>query len=120
MKTPKPSLKTLVSVCGNEPHLAKELRAILTEPRADVIARIASQLHHGFVESLPFARMLAMNTAGNFHGVEAMESTQGEYADFLNAGDTYAPTVIYWRGRFRVQSVGDFVETMERRSVHFK
>ena len=52
-------------------------------------------------------------------GRESRESTGGEYADYLNAGDTYADTVIYWHGAYRVQSVGDFVETMSRKSVHF-
>lgn len=35
------------------------------------------------------------------------------------AGETYAPTVIYWRGQYRVQSVGDFIETMQRQGVRF-
>ena len=30
-----------------------------------------------------------------------------------------ARAVIYWRGAYRVQSLGDFVETMERQWVHF-
>lgn len=54
------------------------------------------------------------------HGPEAMVSSKGEIADYLNAGDSYAATVIYWRGRYRVQSIGDFVEVMERQKVTFK
>lgn len=64
-------------------------------------------------------RMYALNACGSFHGHESIESTAGEYAEYLNAGDTYAETVIYWRGAYRVQSIGDFVEIMEKRGVHF-
>ena len=53
-------------------------------------------------------------------GLESMVSTNGEYAEHLNAGDTYNETVIYWRGAYRIQCVGDFVETMNRASVHFE
>ena len=54
------------------------------------------------------------------YGLDGMTSIDGEHAEYLNAGDTYNDTIIYWRGSYRVQSVGDFVETMGRRSVHFK
>lgn len=119
MTTPKPSIKTLTDVCGNEPHLAIELRAILKAPIADVMARIESLLHHGYCESKAYARMLALNEAGHFYGVESIGNTSGEYADYLNSGDSYTSTIIYWRGRYRVQSVGDFIETMERRGMRF-
>ena len=32
---------------------------------------------------------------------------------------TLSRTIIYWRGRYRVQSLGDFVETMGRQGVRF-
>ena len=66
--------------------------------------------------------MRPMSTLGTFpdvHGVEYTQSTEGEYMSYLNVGETYTPTLIKWRGRFRVQSLGDFVETMERNSVYF-
>ena len=53
-------------------------------------------------------------------GVEGVEEAKtGLYADYLNTGDTYAPTVIYWRGAYRVQSLGDFVEIQERQGYRF-
>lgn len=64
-------------------------------------------------------RLEALNAAGRFHGIESADSTAGEFASFLNAGDSYAPTVIYWRGAYRVQCIGDFVETLERRGIRF-
>lgn len=65
-------------------------------------------------------RLHVLNDAGGLHGVESVESESGEFASYLNTGDSYADTVIYWRGRYRVQSVGDFVETLERAGVKFK
>jgi len=51
------------------------------------------------------------------HGVESVGSTKGEHAYYLNTGDRYADTVIYWRGKYRVQPLGDFIE---RNRVGFK
>lgn len=66
-------------------------------------------------------KMTALNELGEFAGTESMEHVNGEeYAEYLNAGDTYAATLIYWRRRWRVQCIGDFVEVMERRSIRFK
>ena len=46
-------------------------------------------------------------------GVEGDCSDNGEghvTIQYLNTGDTYEKTVIYWRGRFCVSSVGDILE----------
>ena len=57
---------------------------------------------------------------GGSYGLSHAESTEGEYVTSLNTGDVYADTVIFWRGNYRVQSLGDFVETLKRQSVYFK
>lgn len=65
-------------------------------------------------------RMHALNTAARAFGVERYRSVCGRYwFACLNTGDVYNPTVIYFGGRYRVQSVGDFIEVMERRGVRF-
>ena len=66
-----------------------------------------------------YLRLLALNQALEMHGVEYMLSTGDEYAEYLNTGHMYTPTLIRWRGKYRVQSVGDFIETMERRGIRF-
>jgi hypothetical protein len=33
---------------------------------------------------------------------------------YLNAGDTYDLTVVYWRGRFRATTWGDCIESAQR------
>lgn len=58
--------------------------------------------------------MAALNAVGRFYGLASAETIAGEYADFMDTGDIYAPTVIRWRGRYRVAALGDFIETMER------
>lgn len=66
-------------------------------------------------------KLTALRELGEFFGVEAMETVkEGEYAEYLSPGDSYIPTLIFWRGRWRVQSIGDFVEVMERRHIRFK
>lgn len=114
-----PSVKTL-SQCFDDP---KHARRILEMNRRELeqLPEVCEFINSCFHKPLTFTlRLHALNTAGGFHGAETLESTAGEYAEYLNAGDSYAPTVIYWRGRYRIQSVGDFVETMERNSVRFR
>lgn len=67
-----------------------------------------------------YLRLIALDEAARTHGVEVAETKGGEYAEYLNTGDTYHPTVIRWRGKYRIQSLGDFVEALERRGIFFK
>lgn len=126
MKTRKrlPSVKTLARIFGTG---AKEARRVLEMSRAqlsehpDGKAFIATT-HHGYVESLAFFKMSILDKIGGFYGVESLRRTrtrEDEYADYLNAGDTYNETLIYWRGQWRVETLGDFIEKMWRRSIRF-
>lgn len=114
MKTP--SIKTLARIFA-DPEKAKEIfqmsRADLenTGPGRDMLMSCFNP------PKTYDLRLYVLNAAGGFYGVEAIETTQGEYAEYLNAGDTYTETIIRWRGTYRVQSVGDFVE---RQRVAFK
>jgi hypothetical protein len=59
-------------------------------------------------------RMYVMNSLDpGLFGIET-EEIKSEYFDYLNAGDAYNPTVILWRGKFRVQDVATFRERNER------
>lgn len=114
-----PSIKTLSAVFAD----AKQARAILEMNRAQLLALPAGEARARECYNPPKTydvRMHCLNAIdAGLHGLESMESTGGEYAEYLNTGDSYAPTLIYWRGAYRVQSVGDFVETQERASVRF-
>lgn len=119
-KTHLPSIKTLELAFADN---AKDARRVLEMTREEMenhpigAARVRECYH---TPQNYDVRLSILNVLGGFHGIEALEGTRGEWAPYLNAGDCYAPTVIYWRGRYRVQSLGDFVETMERQGVKFK
>lgn len=111
----------------------KTLSAVFTDPTQ---ARAILEMTHVQLRELPAGaarihechhapkwwdvRMHCLNAIDDgLHGLESVQSVNGAYAEYLNTGDTYAPTLIYWRGAYRVQSIGDFIETMERQSVRF-
>ena len=114
-----PSSKTLRLIYGDN---AKEAKALLKANRADLLKNEAADRMrrdcYSTVRNFEL-RLCALNALGEFHGVECVTATNGEYAEYLNAGDSYAATLIRWNGRYRVQSIGDFIETMERQGVRF-
>lgn len=118
-KTPTAGIKTLAKVFDDAATAHSILTMVKSELNAHPVgaARI-KECHHA--PDTWDIRLHILNDLGGFHGVESIESTKGEFASYLNAGDCYALTVIYWRGRYRVQSLGDFVETMECQGVKFK
>lgn len=112
----KPSIKTLSQCFGNP----REARRIFDMSRAELLETDVGAARNRECHSAPRTadlRMHVLNVCGGFHGIESLASERqsngysaDEYADYLNAGDSYLPTVIYWRGRYRVQCVGDFIE----------
>jgi|GEM_PF-3888976 len=52
-------------------------------------------------------------------GVESLLSEQGVCV-YLNTGDSYAATVIFWQRFYRVQCLADFIFTQERRGIRFR
>ena len=115
----KPSIKTLSAVFSDP----KKARAIFEMSRAQLLETEAGNTRYNECYNPPKTYDLRLHVLdaldSGLYGVEAVESTGGEYADYLNTGDSYAPTIIYWRGRYRVQSLGDFIETMQRQGVQF-
>lgn len=108
-----PSVKTLSAVFGNP----KEAKRIFRMTRAELCDLPAGAARAKECHNPPPTYDLRMTCLdaldGGLYGVESI-SVGDEYADYLNTGETYAATVIYWRGNYRVQSIGDFVETLER------
>lgn len=115
----KPSVKTLSAVFSDP----KKARAVFEMSRAQLLETEAGasrdkECHHA--PKTYDLRMHALNACDSgLHGVESVQSVGCQHADYLNTGDTYAPTVIYWRGKYRVQSLGDFIEIMQRQGVQF-
>lgn len=118
MKTRLPSVATLAQVFADP----KQARRILEMTRAELeqteagAARVRECLNPPATYDV---RMHVLNACdAGLHGVESISLHGGcDFAEYLNTGDTYAPTLIRYNGRYRVQSVGDFVETLERRGV---
>jgi hypothetical protein len=118
----RPSVKSLRQVFGDD---AKQARAVLLMSRRELEDTDAGNARVRECYNPPATwdvRMEVLNAiSGHTFGVEHCETEDGEFASYLNTGETYEPTVIYWRGKYRVQSLGDFVETLERnRVVSFK
>lgn len=120
MKTP--SIKTLSAVFTD----AKQAKKILQMTRNELLQTEAGKARDLECWNAPKTydlRMTVLNALDDgLYGVEWLEADKGVYngALYLNAGDTYAPTLIYWNQAYRVQSVGEFIETMERQGVKFK
>ena len=115
----KPSIKTLRAAFGDN---AAEARRIFEMSRAEIeklpFAQTAEKQAFGRLHT-EYLRAMALNVCGGFNGLEAVQTANGEWVEYLNAGDVYYETIIYWRGNYRVQTLGDFIETMERRGVRF-
>lgn len=59
-------------------------------------------------------KLAALNDILCGHGIESMETANtGEYADYINMGDMYVPTVVWWRGRLSLceGGIGGFIES---------
>jgi hypothetical protein len=115
-----PSIKALARVF-EDPKVA---RRILEMKPSELRAHPAT-LALCYSRPLPLydLRMGSLNALDpGLHGVEYITEARAEdpeSACYLNTGDMYADTVIYWRGAYRVQSLGDFIETQERNGVKF-
>ena len=114
--TRSPSVKTLSAVF-RDPQEAKRVFRMGRKELANTPAGAKRVAMCGSALRTWDVRMTVLDALAETHGVESAETTKGEYATYLNAGDTYAPTVIYWRGRYRVQTLGDFIETAERNRI---
>jgi hypothetical protein len=65
-------------------------------------------------------KMDALNNVLMMHGVEDLVSTNyGHVCEYLNSGDTYNTTILYYNGRYHLGDWGSLVESMERRGYHF-
>jgi len=55
-------------------------------------------------------RMNCLDEVLNTCGVESLRLKNGQFADYLNTGDTYASTIIFVKGRYCIGCWGDLVE----------
>ena len=105
-----PSIKTLQEVFRSN---AKRAREILEMDRDQLRAEFAQTgLDRGFYHppNKKEMRMLLLDKLAETHGVESLALGNGEIVDYLNSGDTYTPTLVFWRGNYRVTDWGTLVE----------
>lgn len=117
-----PSIKTL-SLVFEDPKQAKKILQMTRNELLQTVVGKARNLECYNPPKTYDLRLTVLNALENgFHGVEWIEAEKGVYtgAAYLNVGDSYLLTLIYWDQSYRVQSVGDFIETMERQGVKFK
>lgn len=108
-----PSVKTLSEVFG---HNAKKAREALEANRAQRMALLEelglmkwfNQHHHP--PRIHDVRMAILDKLAETCGVESIRVKDGSWCDYLNTGDTYAPTLLYFRGRYVVGDWGTIVE----------
>lgn len=120
MRTGVPSVKTILTYLGPGLHNEYGDNAVI---KAQIIRRIMQTTPKNSRDVAD--SMNAINKELNAHGVEFTaqypgELNPGEHFDYVNMGDTYTPTVIYHRGKFKIMSWGDLVESLERRGKRFQ
>jgi hypothetical protein len=105
-----PSVRTLRVVFGDN---AKQARAILEMSRRELEALPAGAARVAECYNPPATsdiRLTCLDALAGTHGVEAFATKRDGYCEYLNAGDTYAPTLVRFRGRYRVATWGDIAE----------
>lgn len=119
-----PSIKTLITIAPHEDRsIAVRLKKVFRITRQQLLETEIGAARNAECYNAPKTwdiRMTVLNSIAETYGIESIETENGEYASYLNAGDTYIATIIFWRGQYRVQSLGDFIETMGRNGVRFK
>lgn len=117
--SPIPSIKTLRQVFADR---APEARRILEMSRAELetlpagAARVRACYHPPSTADLRLHCLSALDPG--LCGVEGFPLTRGRYAgewlEYINAGDTYTPTIVRVCGRYRVACWGDYAERYTR------
>jgi len=104
-----PSVRTLREVFGEN---ARQARKVLEMSRSELVALPAGAERVRECYNPPDThdvRMTCLNALADTHGVELFDTRRG-VCEYLNAGDTYAVTLVYFRGRYMVTSWGDIAE----------
>lgn len=111
-----PSVKTLGFVNAEK---AKELRKYLTmdyqELRHHPVAQQRIQECYNPPKKYD-VRMHVLDAIAETCGVEGTETNEG-WIDYLNTGEMYAPTIIHFQNRYYVSSLGDFIESLQKRGI---
>lgn len=123
-----PSIDTLTRRLRASPDIARKIREIILgpAPTAETLEYPKTAAWIRSCHNMPTPgerRMEAVNEVLGTHGVEAIfQDGAGVFEPplltYCNAGDTYAHTIVRFRGgRYQVTSWGDAVESLERQGI---
>ena len=104
-----PSIKKLAEVFGDN---AKQAKAVLLMTRKELLEHPAASARFAECYRPPQTwdlRMTVLNELAGTYGVEAFETSAG-WCEYLNAGDTYAATLVRFKGNYRIACWGDIAE----------
>jgi hypothetical protein len=108
MQTNYPSVKAIMQT-GCSKATASVVKRVFTANRTELLddfeaaRRRTAECYNR--PGLTDLRMTVIDDLLETHGVEGDENIE-----YCNAGDTYAPTICYYQGRFVVSSWGDIIE----------
>ena len=95
------------------PGKGKEAKAIFRMNRSELEslpagdARVRECYHAPTTSDL---RLTCLDALLGTFGVEAFQTRNGRWVEYLNTGDTYAPTIVRMGGHYRIASWGDIAE----------
>ena len=114
------SKKRLVDELRLSPDDAETVRFIWSKATRQQVLELGEKYkastYHGFVNDWGYYRALVaanyLYSKNEFHGLEYIGENKRTGFDvyYLNAGDTYATTLIFHNGVMRISTVGDLVE----------
>ena len=104
-----PTIKSLKTIFGENAPRAKSLLRMNRDQllRTPIGAARAAECYNP--PSTQDIRMECLNALGDFHGVEGFETHRG-WCLYLNAGDTYTPTLVRFNLSYRIACWGDIAE----------
>lgn len=109
-----PSINTLSQVF-EDPKRARQILEMTRAQLLELDVCIARERECYNTPETNELRLTALNALeSGLHGVEYGTVKDRPYK-YLNTGDMYAATLIYFEGSYRVQCLGDFIEIQERR-----
>ena len=112
MRIRTPSIKALQDGLNLDEATAREAKRLLTASRQALeetpegAARVAECYHAPGIIDL---RLTCLDAVIGTHGVESFDA-RGRTYWYLNAGDTYASTIVRTPNSYRVACWGDFAE----------
>lgn len=101
-----PSISALLTVTAGDLELAQELKQILISSRSQLELLPAAQARLRECWHPPATwdlRMTCLDRRLGTHGVESFQLRDQSWVSYLNAGNSDVPTIVRYRGNYRVR-----------------